>query len=180
MRRSIFVALLVATFAVCFFGFTSAEQNNLRRLKSGDTKLTGRFSDAATEEERGASSAVAKLVKIMKGGVAQKAADRATKLAGKNKALNQKEVQTIGKLVSNVASKEPSKLPLLAKVLIGLFGAAGAAAIIPSPSWRSRRRHDENYRPNEHGLRFTQLAAASPLVGLLVSEFVGVFRLITL
>jgi hypothetical protein len=38
MRFSVFLAPLVATFAVCF---ASAEQNNLRRLKSADTKLTG-------------------------------------------------------------------------------------------------------------------------------------------
>jgi hypothetical protein len=68
----VFFALLVATFAVCFSSFASAEKNSLCRLESGDTTLSERFSDAATDEERGVSRFAAKIFKSMKRGTAQR------------------------------------------------------------------------------------------------------------
>jgi len=130
MRFSIVVALLVATFAVCFSSFASAEQNNLRRLKSGDIKITGWYSDAANDEERAASKIAVSFVNTMKQGAARKAAQRASELAVKNAVLNQKEVQKMGKLIANAAVKEPKKWSTLKKVIVGTLGAAGAAAVI--------------------------------------------------
>jgi hypothetical protein len=52
---SVFPALLVATFAVGLTSFASAEQNNLRLLKSIDLD---QYSDAATDEERDTFSLV--------------------------------------------------------------------------------------------------------------------------
>jgi hypothetical protein len=131
MRFSVFVALLVATFAVCFSSFAGAEQNNLRRLKSTGIKLTDQNVDAATDEKRDASSLLRKFAsKLKKSTAANKVAGRAAGAAAKNTALKEKEVQKMGKAVADVVSKDPTKLPMVAKILIGLFGAAGATAII--------------------------------------------------
>jgi hypothetical protein len=130
MRFGVFLALLVATFAVCFSSLASAEQNNLRRLKSGDIKITGWYSDAANDEERATSDIAVKFVNTMKQGAARKAAERATELAVKNAVLNPKQVQKMGKLVADAAVKEPKKWSTLKKVVVGTLGAAGAAAVI--------------------------------------------------
>jgi CRISPR/Cas system endoribonuclease Cas6 (RAMP superfamily) len=122
MRFSVFIALLVATFAVCFSSFASAE--------AGDIKLTGWYSDAASDEERDASKIAVSFVNTMKQGAARKAAQRASELAVKNSVLSQKEVQKMGKLIANAAVKEPKKWSTLKKVIVGTLGTAGAAAVI--------------------------------------------------
>jgi hypothetical protein len=67
---------------------------------------------------------------LKKSTAADKIAGRAAGAAAKNTALNQKEVQKMGKLVADAAVKEPKKWSTLKKVLIGTLGAAGAAAVM--------------------------------------------------
>jgi CRISPR/Cas system endoribonuclease Cas6 (RAMP superfamily) len=122
MRFSIFLALLVATFAVCFSSFASAE--------AGDIKLTGWYSDAASDEERDASKIAVSFVNTMKQGAARKAAQRASELAVKNSVLSQKEVQKMGKLLADAAVKEPKKWSPLKKIIVGMLGANAAMAVV--------------------------------------------------
>jgi hypothetical protein len=133
MRFSIVVALLVATFAVCFSSFASAEQNNLRRLKSGDIKLTEKYSDAAADEERDTSKLVSKFATNLKKATAEH--NPAGRVAA---ALKQNDVMKMGNKLAEVAVKDPKKWSTLKKVIVGTLGTAGAAAVIAVASTRSR------------------------------------------